>query len=545
MSKKRTRRFRPWTAVGCLAVVGALVAAGFLIAPRIREMLNPNTQPSWAGMPWYGPTQEYTVQRGSVYDGVSAYGVVSPARVARLRFRNASGEVTASMVSVGMMVNEGDVLVALDRAALERDVANARAALQDAQDALAELEAGMGGTSDPLRLEVELAAAQQAAADARAALDAYLAGGDTPQAQRATAAQELAAARARRDALLNDGSRQEQIDYLQWIYNQAEVKHGELALLPNPSEQDRDNEWLLRLDMEAKREALESAKLQYEMDKRAAEHAVAVAARTVTELDVQIAQGGADVERLKLEAALAGAEAKVASAQEAIAGLGESVPDARLAEARAKVLKAEGALQDAELALEDAVLVAPFSGTITEGEVVVGQRVSAGAVLVTIEDSASLGIVAQIPEIDIDKVREGADAVLTFDAFAGEPPRTGTVGEVPRYGTYANGVTTFAVPIEFDPSGIALLQGMTANIVIPLTSLDNVLVVPAAAVFNDGQVDFVMLLVGGQPERRTITKGASDGIYTEVVEGLSEGDVVSVPVMGPQGSGVPIYYGGM
>jgi len=86
---------------------------------------------------------------------------------------------------------------------------------------------------------------------------------------------------------------------------------------------------------------------------------------------------------------------------------------------------------------------------------------------------------------------------------------------------------------------------MTANIVIPLTSLDNVLVVPAAAVFNDGQVDFVMLLVGGQPERRTITKGASDGIYTEVVEGLSEGDVVSVPVMGPQGSGVPIYYGGM
>lgn len=544
MSKRKTRgRFKPFAALGCLAVIAGLVVVGVLVAPRIQGMFA-STQPSWAGMPWYGPSQEYTVQRGSVYDGATAYGIVIPARIAKLRFEHASGEVTSSMVTVGMMVNEGDALVELDRAALERDLANARAALQDAEDKLAELQGGDSGASDQLRLEVELAAAEQSAVEARAALAAYVSGGDTPAARRTSAAQELQSARASRDALLNDAARTEQIDNLQWVFNMAEVKHGELALLPSPSEQDRDNAWLLRLDMEAKREALETAKMQYEIDKRAAEQRVTLAARAVAALDAQIAQGSGDIERLKLEAAAQSAEAKIATVQEAIASLGTAIPDAKVADAQAKVLKAEGALADAEMALADATLIAPFGGTITEGEVVAGQRVSAGAALVTLEDSSSLGIVAQIPEIDIDKVREGAEAVLSFDAFPGEAPRSGAVGEIPRYGTYANGVTVFSVPIDFDPQGIDLFQGMTANIIIPTASVENVLVVPAAAVFNDGQADFVMLMVGGQPERRPITKGASDGIYTEVVAGLSEGDVVSVPIMGPRGSGSVMYYGG-
>lgn len=112
------------------------------------------------------------------------------------------------------------------------------------------------------------------------------------------------------------------------------------------------------------------------------------------------------------------------------------------------------------------------------------------------------------------------------------------------YGKYSSGVSIFSVPIGFDPEGITLFQGMSANIIFPSASRENVLVVPAAAAFADQDGDYVMLMVGGQPEKRYVTKGLSDGIFTEIVAGLAKGDVVSVPIMGPRGSGVPGYFGG-
>lgn len=546
MTKKRRRGRggKPIFAIGCLTVLAGLVVAGVLIAPRVKSLFTP-TRPGWAGMPWYGPSQEMTVTRGSVSEGVSAFGAVSPAREARLAFEQAGGEVVSSLIEVGMPVTEGQVLVELDRAALERDLAKTRATLQNAEEALAELQGGASDAAESLRLEVELAAAEQALAEARAALAAYSSGGDTPAAQRSRAAQELAAARAEREALLNDGARLEQIEYLQWIYSLAEAKHGEMVAIPNPSEQDVDNTWLLRIDMLAKRESLDLAKMQYDTDKRAAEHRVAVAARAVAALDAQIAAGLGDIERQKLEADVAKAEAKVAITQEALAAVGSDLLGAKVAEAQAKVLKAEGAVRDAEKALDNAVLVAPFTGAITEGSVVPGQLVTAGAPLGTIEDAGSLRVVAQVNEIDIARLQEGQEVVLSFDAFQGEPPRRGRVGEIPLYGKYANGTTVFSVPIAFDAEGLVLFQGMSANVIFPSATKEDVLVVPAAAVFTDPEGDYVMFMADGQPEKRYITTGISDGIYTEIVAGLEEGDVVNVPMMGPRGSGMPMYYGGM
>lgn len=543
MSKKKRRsRGKSLAAVGCLTVVAALVVAGVLIAPRVRSMFTP-TQPSWAGMPWYGPTQEFSVRRGSVSEGVSTYGMVQPARQARLGFSKASGEVAMSLVSTGMPVMAGQVLVELDRAALENEVAEARADLLEAQEELDALEGGEGIAAERLRLEVEFSTAEQVLSEAQSALAGHASSSESPAARRAAAAQELAAARSELDAFLNDPNRQEQLDYLQWVYNIAEVKHGEMIALPNPSEQDYDNTWIIRIDMLAKKEALEQFKMQYEMQKRAAEHRVNVAARKVAALDAEIALGSRDIERMKLEADVAKAQAKVAEIQEALAALDVEVPGAELAKARAEVLKAEGVLAEAEAALEDAALVAPFDGTIIDGNVVEGQQVMAGSTLLTIEDSSSLRIMAQVNEIDVARVREGMETRLSFDALPGEDPKTGIVGDIPLFGKFTNGVTVFSVPIEFDLAGMPLFQGMTANIIFPTATHEDVIVVPAAATFADQEGDYVMLMVNGQPERRYVTKGLSDGIYTEIVDGLAEGETVSVPMMGPRG-GMP-FYGGM
>jgi len=543
--KKRTLgRFLP--AVGCLTMVALLVLGGvFVVAPRVRSLFTPR-QPDWGGLPYYGPTQPYVVRRGDVAEGVSAYGTVRPAREAKLSFEVASGQVTMSNVSVGMPVMAGQPLVELDRKALERDLATARAKLLEAEDKLAALEKGATAL-ERLRLEVELTAAQQTLGEARRALAEYDRGVDTLAAQRARAAEELQAARTARDALLNDKDRQEQIDYLQWIYNQAEVKHGEMVAIPNPSEQDLDIAWLLRLDMLDKLQALEQAKMQYEADKRDAEYRVEAAARKLAELDAQIAHGAADVERARLASEVLEAEAAVAGYEEELAALETGVADADLAKARAEVLKARGVVQDAEAALADAVLVAPFDGVITEGNVVVGQRVSVATPLVTIEDTSSLQVVAQVHESDIGKISEGMQVRVSFDAMLDQPPLVGRVEEIPLYGVFQNGMTLFEMPVVFDEgTQVPLFQGMSANVVFPTAINEDVLMVPASAVFTDEQGDYVLLTPrgGGQQEKRYVTKGISDGIYTEIVEGVSEGDTVSVPLMGPQGAR-GMYYGGM
>lgn len=545
MTKRKRTVARILPAMGCLTVIGLLVAVGFVVAPRVRSLFTSSVSDMY-GVPYYGPSQPMQVQRGNVSEGVSAYGQVKAAREAKLAFEVAGGEVAVANVSVGMPVMAGQVLVELDRKALERDLASARAELLEARQELEKLEAG-ATASERLRLEVELSAARQKLDEARRALADSGAGVGTPAARRARLAQDLATARSELEILVNDRDRIEQIEYLQWIYNQAEVKHGEMIAIPNPSEQDYDVTWLLRIDMLDKREALEQARMAYESAKRDAQYRVDSAARALAELDAQIALGLAEVERAKLVSDVRQAEAAVASFEEQLASLETGVADAELAEARAEVLKAEGAVADAERALENATLVAPFDGVITEGQVVVGQRVTAGTALVTVEDASSLQVVAQVGEIEISKVSPGMEVRVSFDAMMGQPPLAGHVDSIPLYGTFQNGMTVFELPIVFDSGQqLPLFQGMSANVVFPTATKEDVIVVPAAAVLTDDQGDYVLLVGdGGQPQKHYVTKGISDGIYTEIVEGLSEGDTVNVPMVGPRGPGGMMFYGGM
>jgi hypothetical protein len=56
----------------------------------------------------------------------------------------------------------------------------------------------------------------------------------------------------------------------------------------------------------------------------------------------------------------------------------------------------------------------------------------------------------------------------------------------------------------------------------------NVLRVPELAIQRDGQQIYCLVQSGDKVEKRTITKGISDGKYIEIRDSLKEGDVVVV-----------------
>jgi multidrug efflux pump subunit AcrA (membrane-fusion protein) len=68
---------------------------------------------------------------------------------------------------------------------------------------------------------------------------------------------------------------------------------------------------------------------------------------------------------------------------------------------------------------------------------------------------------------------------------------------------------------------------MSASADIIIATRTNVLLVPDRAIKQDSQgKTIVEVMVNGQAEERVVVAGISDGLQTEIVAGLKEGEVV-------------------
>jgi multidrug efflux pump subunit AcrA (membrane-fusion protein) len=69
---------------------------------------------------------------------------------------------------------------------------------------------------------------------------------------------------------------------------------------------------------------------------------------------------------------------------------------------------------------------------------------------------------------------------------------------------------------------------MTATVSILARRRDSVLLVPNSAIRYEKDRPYVEVIRDGQPQTRPVTLGLDDGAQAEVVEGLAEGDQVTV-----------------
>jgi len=75
-----------------------------------------------------------------------------------------------------------------------------------------------------------------------------------------------------------------------------------------------------------------------------------------------------------------------------------------------------------------------------------------------------------------------------------------------------------------------LKEGLTVTVSIMVEERNDVLLVPNAAISTQGWETYVEVMTpDGVIEQRSITTGISDWQYTEVTEGLSEGEKVVMP----------------
>jgi len=236
-------------------------------------------------------------------------------------------------------------------------------------------------------------------------------------------------------------------------------------------------------------------------------------------LNLEIAQQNADT-------AIANAQDNLTAAEQALANTGPGSLDLELKQQQ--VTSAQAALDDALASLGNATLAAPFDGIISTVNIEAGQTVSNGAVAIVIIDPSDVEMSATVDEIDVPQVKVGQKVAVSLDALP-DDEFSGVVSSISLIGNSQSGVVSYPVTIDLTvPSGVQLRQGMSATATITTQEVDNVLLVPAAAISNSSTNPTVTVMVNGVPEVRSVKVGQSNDTYTQVLSGLSAGDEVVV-----------------
>ena len=110
---------------------------------------------------------------------------------------------------------------------------------------------------------------------------------------------------------------------------------------------------------------------------------------------------------------------------------------------------------------------------------------------------------------------------------------TGQVAQIDAIGAVAQGVVSYGVKIGFDVQDDRIKPGMSLSATVSIESKRDVLTVPLSAVKTGGGNSYVEVLVGGQPQRKTVSIGLSDDTLIEIIDGLSAGEEVVTQTINP------------
>jgi HlyD family secretion protein len=207
-----------------------------------------------------------------------------------------------------------------------------------------------------------------------------------------------------------------------------------------------------------------------------------------------------------------------------------------LAVAKAQEIKTQATLDSAEEELRNSTIVSPIDGIVLSRDVEVGNAVasvisaaSGGTLIMSIADARKMHVKGKVPESDVGKIKVGMAARIGVETFKDEKFK-GSVSRISPLGKEQDNVTSFEVEVVIDNDTEKLKTGMTANAEIILEEHPKTLVIPEAAIIYDeaGATSVEVPEAGTEAGRKKvpIKAGISNGVKTEIVEGLKEGDLV-------------------
>ena len=219
--------------------------------------------------------------------------------------------------------------------------------------------------------------------------------------------------------------------------------------------------------------------------------------------------------------------------------------------AKSQFDSSKAALAKAQRNLSYATITSPIDGVVINRAVEEGQTVAAGfetPTLFTIAaDLTQMQVVADVDEADIGDVKEGQRVSFTVDAY----PNDTFDGEVTQIrlgstsssstGSSSESVVTYEVVISAQNPDLKLKPRLTANVTIFTLDKKGILCVPAKAlrfnpeapliseedIVNDVNAEHKLWTKDGNVfTAHAVKTGISNGIQTEIIDGVPEGTPV-------------------
>ncbi len=202
--------------------------------------------------------------------------------------------------------------------------------------------------------------------------------------------------------------------------------------------------------------------------------------------------------------------------------------------------------------LNYAEIYSPIDGIVISREVEVGQTVVSSmnvANLYTIADLDNMQVIGNVDEADIGQVKMGQAVTFSVDAYPNDLFH-GQVTQVRLNPTTESNVVTYEVVVAAPNHDHKLIPGLTANLTIYVMQEENILLLPSQAFafepnMPDGdsglpqpisrpdksalEANEKIVWVLGQDDTLTpkvVKIGASNGIKTQILEGISESEKV-------------------
>jgi RND family efflux transporter MFP subunit len=193
---------------------------------------------------------------------------------------------------------------------------------------------------------------------------------------------------------------------------------------------------------------------------------------------------------------------------------------AGLATAKQRVKQAEAALFSTIVSSKDAVILAPYDGTIRAKMIDVGDLATPGKPLLTIETTGNYIVELLLPEQYINTVVLDQQVTVTVSSLNNKV-FTGSIREIfPAADVKSR---SFLVKVKI-PADKALRSGMFVRVSIPIGKAGLILI-PATAVIHSGQLTGIYIVDDTQTAKfRLIRTGKTFGNSIEVLSGLKQGE---------------------
>ncbi len=240
--------------------------------------------------------------------------------------------------------------------------------------------------------------------------------------------------------------------------------------------------------------------------------------------------------------AIAVAQLQIAHADVSGAASELQAVQADVAVAESQALVAQANTNKIRTLMTYASIRAPFDGVITERNVDHGAFVRSAqegmtTSLLQIAKIDRMRVVVEISETDVPFVRVGASVTIDVKALD-QGPIQATMTRIAS--SIKPSTRTMRAEIDIDNSAGNLTPGMYAAATIALESKTQAMMIPSKALRMDNKQTIVMVAANGQAQSMPIDVGYDDGIWAEVLSGLSGDEAVITATSGSVTSGAAI-----